>query len=105
MGFTVTELDESTWGVFAELVERNNGDGLAQGWCQFGDPEELSNIKHRRRYDQEPPLLPDWRITCFYVDRRHRGEGIARLASARPSNCSSSTASSGCARSANMRGS
>lgn len=122
MGFTISALDESTWDVFAELVERNNGvfggcwcigyhpecgqrgishrdvkeqrvrtgrahaslviddDGLAQGWCQFGDPEELSNIKHRRRYDQEPPMLPDWRITCFYVDRRHRGEGIARLA-------------------------
>lgn len=54
--------------------------GLAQGWCQYGTPEELSNIKHRRKYDQEPPPLPDWRITCFYVDRKHRGQGIARIA-------------------------
>lgn len=53
-------------------------DGLAQGWCQFGSAEELPNIKHRRAYDQDAPPLPDWRITCFYVDRRHRGRGIAR---------------------------
>lgn len=55
-------------------------DGLAQGWCQYGGPEELSNIKHRRKYDQDAPPLPDWRITCFYVDRKHRGLGVARAA-------------------------
>jgi GNAT superfamily N-acetyltransferase len=55
-------------------------DGVAQGWCQYGGPEELPNIKHRRVYDQDPPPLPDWRITCFYVDKRHRGQGIARAA-------------------------
>ncbi|MGA7272405.1 MAG: GNAT family N-acetyltransferase [Acidimicrobiia bacterium] len=54
--------------------------GKAQGWCQYGSPEELPNIKHRRKYEQEPPPLPDWRITCFYVDKRHRGQGIARAA-------------------------
>jgi ribosomal protein S18 acetylase RimI-like enzyme len=57
-----------------------DGDGLAQGWCQYGSPDELPNIKHRRRYDQDPPPDPDWRIACFYVDKRHRGEGIARAA-------------------------
>ena len=31
-------------------------------------------------YDKDPPPLPDWRITCFYVDKRHRGQGIARAA-------------------------
>lgn len=55
-------------------------DGLAQGWCQYGSPEELPNIKHKRKYDQDAPPLPDWRITCFYVDRKHRGQGIARTA-------------------------
>jgi GNAT superfamily N-acetyltransferase len=53
-------------------------DGVAQGWCQLGDPEELSNIKHRREYDKQPPPRPDWRITCVFVDKRHRGQGIAR---------------------------
>ena len=53
-------------------------DGSAQGWCQYGSPDELPNIKHRREYDKDAPPRPDWRITCFYVDKRHRGEGIAR---------------------------
>ncbi|WP_406163197.1 GNAT family N-acetyltransferase [Streptomyces sp. NBC_00882] len=54
--------------------------GTAQGWCQYGSPEELPNIKHRRAYDKDVPPRPDWRITCVYVDRRHRGRGIARAA-------------------------
>jgi GNAT superfamily N-acetyltransferase len=54
--------------------------GAAQGWCQYGSPRELPNIKHKREYDKDAPPLPDWRITCFYVDKRHRGQGIARAA-------------------------
>jgi GNAT superfamily N-acetyltransferase len=121
MSYTVCSLDASTWDVFAELVERNNGvyggcwciayhlerktkldnqatkqqlvddgqahaalvldeGGLAQGWAQYGSPAELPGIKHRREYDKEPPLLPDWRITCVFVDAKHRGRGIARAA-------------------------
>ena len=122
MTFEVRRLDATTWDLFAELVERNNGifggcwcigyhpecgrtdishravkedrvrtdrahaalvvddHGVAQGWCQYGSPEELSNIKHKRKYDLDPPPVPDWRITCFYVDKRHRGQGIARAA-------------------------
>ena len=55
-------------------------DGLAQGWCQFGSPEELPHIKHKRVYLKDPPPEPDWRITCFWVDAKHRGQGIARVA-------------------------
>ena len=55
-------------------------DGAAQGWCQYGSPDELPNIKHARMYAKAPPPRPDWRATCVYVDRRHRGQGIARLA-------------------------
>jgi GNAT superfamily N-acetyltransferase len=54
--------------------------GTAQGWCQYGSPEELPGIKYRREYDKDPPPRPDWRITCFYVDRKHRGQGVARAA-------------------------
>jgi ribosomal protein S18 acetylase RimI-like enzyme len=57
-----------------------DGFGRAQGWCQYGSPEELSNLKHGREYVKDPPPMPDWRITCIYVDRKHRGEGIARTA-------------------------
>jgi GNAT superfamily N-acetyltransferase len=122
MRHTTRALDASTWELFAELVERNNGifggcwcigyhpergqpginpraakqdrvatgrahaalvidaDGLAQGWCQYGSPAELASIKHKREYDREPPPPPDWRITCFFVDKKHRGRGIARAA-------------------------
>jgi ribosomal protein S18 acetylase RimI-like enzyme len=55
-------------------------DGLAQGWCQYGSPAELPGIKHRRAYDKDAPPPPDWRITCIYVDTKHRGRGIARAA-------------------------
>jgi GNAT superfamily N-acetyltransferase len=54
--------------------------GAAQGWCQYGNPDELSNIKHKREYDKDPPARPDWRITCVFVDKKHRGQGVARAA-------------------------
>lgn len=41
---------------------------------------KLARVKHRRAYEAEPPARPDWRIQCFYVDPRHRGQGIARAA-------------------------
>jgi ribosomal protein S18 acetylase RimI-like enzyme len=57
-----------------------DADGLAQGWCQYGSPKELPNIKHRREYEKDAPPPADWRITCFYVDKKHRGQGVARAA-------------------------
>ncbi len=38
------------------------------GWCQFGSPEELPRIKNQRAYLQGLTKLPDWRITCLFVD-------------------------------------
>jgi GNAT superfamily N-acetyltransferase len=67
-----------TGGAHAALVLDEHG--TAQGWCQYGDPAELPGIKHRREYDKDPPPRPDWRITCVFVDRKHRGHGIARAA-------------------------
>ena len=64
------------WSRPAALVIDENG--AAQGWCQYGSPEELPGIKHKREYDKDAPPLPDWRITCIFVDKRHRGQGIAR---------------------------
>jgi len=55
-------------------------DGVAQGWAQYGSPAELPGIKHRREYDKDAPLPPDWRITCIFVDKGHRGRGVARAA-------------------------
>ncbi len=119
--YLVRPLDPTTWGDFAELVERNGGiyggcwcivhhpeyergrsdprtlkeelvrtghahaavvfdeNNLAQGWCQFGLRDELV-LRHRRIYDQVPPPVARWRIACIFVDRRHRGQGVARVA-------------------------
>ena len=52
----------------------------AVGWCQFGPTAELPNIRSKRTYDEGLGKLPDWRITCFFIDRERRGEGIATLA-------------------------
>ncbi len=50
------------------------------GWCQFGPTDELPRIKSERAYQQGLTRLPDWRITCFFVSRRHRGKGVAAAA-------------------------
>ena len=50
----------------------------AVAWCEYGSPEELPNIYHRKQYEEELDLVPDYRITCIFVDKRHRGQGIAR---------------------------
>ena len=52
----------------------------AVGWCQFGPVDELPRIKHKRDYLNGLTNLPDWRITCFFVDRDFRGNGVASFA-------------------------
>jgi GNAT superfamily N-acetyltransferase len=52
----------------------------AVGWCQFGPTDELPRIKHRRAYLEGLTELPDWRITCFFVDRAYRGKGVTAAA-------------------------
>lgn len=54
-------------------------EGAAQGWCQYGRPDELT-LKHMREYRKDPPPTADWRIACIFVDRQHRGQGVARAA-------------------------
>jgi GNAT superfamily N-acetyltransferase len=50
------------------------------GWCQFGSPAELARIKHLRVYQEGLTVLPDWRITCFFVDKAYRGRGVSEAA-------------------------
>ena len=50
------------------------------GWCQFGRTSELPRIKHLKQYQSKVSTLPDWRITCFVVDRDYRRKGVAGLA-------------------------
>ena len=52
----------------------------AVAWCQYGSPEELPNIYHRKEYEAGLDRWPDYRITCFFVDRRCRRKGVAAVA-------------------------
>ena len=50
------------------------------GWCQFGPPVELPNIKNPKAYEKDLVEEPDWRIGCIFTGSRHRGQGVARAA-------------------------
>ncbi len=72
------------------LVERGLSHGVLVyvgeepvGWCQFGPADELPRLDESANYrdatgGQGP--RPAWRITCFTVDKRYRGQGVARTA-------------------------
>jgi GNAT superfamily N-acetyltransferase len=53
---------------------------VAVAWCEYGTPRELPNINHRKEYEAELDRLPDYRITCFFVDKRYRRKGVAAIA-------------------------
>jgi GNAT superfamily N-acetyltransferase len=53
---------------------------VAVGWCEYGTPEELPNIYHRKEYEAGLDRLPDYRLTCFFVDKRYRRSGVAAVA-------------------------
>jgi hypothetical protein len=83
------------------------------GWCQFGSPDEVPRIHNERAYLAAGCALPDWRITCFFSGKGHRGGGVAsRAGKHRQPSCSTvrsrlsnGKASSGPERSASTSGS
>ncbi len=53
------------------------------GWCQYGPKQELPRIDAGRNYKKIGPPASEktlWRITCFYVDKKHRKQGVAKIA-------------------------
>jgi GNAT superfamily N-acetyltransferase len=55
-------------------------DGEPVGWCQYGGKDELPRIDAGRIYKKlslDSGCNRLWRITCFWVDRRHRNHGVA----------------------------
>ena len=52
----------------------------AVAWCEFGSPAELPNINHRKEYEASVDRLPDYRLTCFFVDKKYRRQGLADVA-------------------------
>jgi GNAT superfamily N-acetyltransferase len=53
---------------------------VAVAWCEYGTVEELPNIHHRKQWEQGVVRMPDYRITCLFVDRRYRRKGMAAVA-------------------------
>jgi hypothetical protein len=79
--FHLNRSEEKQWtgkhrALKEELVRTNRShaalvyDGAnVVGWCQFGPPAELpARMSGFNRLGEAPP---DWRITCFFVDREH----------------------------------
>ena len=52
----------------------------AIGWCQYGSPDELPGITHRKEVESAGLRRPDYRLGCFFVDRRYRRKGVAAAA-------------------------
>jgi hypothetical protein len=52
----------------------------AVAWCQYGPPAELPNIYHRKEYEAAGDPPPDYRITCIFVDKKHRRNGVTETA-------------------------
>ena len=53
---------------------------VAVAWAQFGAVPELPNIHHRKEWEQGVVRMPDYRITCLFVDRAYRRAGMAAVA-------------------------
>src|SRR2546425_8659448 len=70
-----------------DLVERGCSHGILiysqdepVGWCQYGPSEELPRVDSGRIYSKlslDSGNRKLWRITCFWVDRKHRNRGVA----------------------------
>ena len=73
-----------------ELVECGRAHGILVyanrepvGWCQYGLREELTRIDGSSNYrgrHRNQSRISLWRITCFVVDKKHRGRGVATVA-------------------------
>ncbi|MGZ6753220.1 MAG: GNAT family N-acetyltransferase [Nocardioides sp.] len=55
-------------------------EGRAVAWAEYGTPDELPDIQHRKEYLATAERMPDYRITCILVERGHRGQGLAATA-------------------------
>ena len=63
--------------------------GLTRHWSstvtsrwarEYGSPDELPSIYHLKEYNAGLDKAPDYRLTCFFVDRDYRRKGVAAVA-------------------------
>jgi GNAT superfamily N-acetyltransferase len=52
----------------------------AVAWCEYGSPAELPNLNHRKEIEASGDPMPDYRITCFFVDKKYRRQGMSAVA-------------------------
>ena len=52
----------------------------AVAWAEYGTPEELPDIHHRKEYDATNERHVDYRVTCIKVDKARRRQGLAEVA-------------------------
>jgi GNAT superfamily N-acetyltransferase len=82
------EFDRATPRSKRDALRRLVTDGRAPGLLAYRDGEPVGwvSVAPRQEYgrlERSPTLkrvddTPVWSIVCFYVDRRHRGDGVAR---------------------------
>jgi len=88
-GLTDKEMPDHNRRRKKELVSQGRSHGVLVyaedqpvGWCAYGRWEEFPRVDRGRYYRKlvldQPRSL--WRITCFVVDKGHRGQGIATVA-------------------------
>ncbi|RHA41338.1 GNAT family N-acetyltransferase [Cellulomonas rhizosphaerae] len=53
---------------------------VAVAWAEYGTVGELPNIQHRKEWERTVQAMPDFRITCLFVDRHYRRQGLASVA-------------------------
>lgn len=78
---------ESNRSLKQQLVEQGRAHAAlvmdgdeAVAWCEYGPPAELPNIQHRKQYDATSTREVDYRLTCVFVDRRYRRQGLTEVA-------------------------
>lgn len=57
-------------------------DGVPIGWCQYGPAQKFIRFERMRAYqelDIAPELKPRWRISCIFVDKHRRREGLSQI--------------------------
>lgn len=72
------------------LADQGRGSGIIVydkdtpfAWCQFGFADRFARYERMRAYNElnlPPDLKPRWRISCLFVDKHRRGEGLSQLA-------------------------
>ncbi len=52
-------------------------DGIPVGWCSVAPRAEFGRVLRSPNLRPIDDAQPVWAIVCFYIDRAHRGQGVA----------------------------